>query len=94
MMQKAGRRKVVLDLIQSGNQFVAELYVSDSTKPPFFASNLHYLSYLLCSYFASHLLALLSCDGTQILTAQTSDFVKVAASVDLCADENYRSLKK
>ena len=44
MMQKAGRRKVVLDLIQSGNQFVAELYVSDSTKPPFFASNLHYLS--------------------------------------------------
>jgi len=50
------------------------------------------LDVLLCSYFARHLLALLSCDGTQILTAQTSDFVKVAASVDLRADENYRSL--
>lgn len=50
------------------------------------------LDVLFCAYFASHLLSLLSCDRTEILTAQTGDLVEVAASVDLCADENYRSL--
>ena len=58
-MQKAGRTKVVLDSIPSGNQFVAELYVSYSTIPLFFQfnSNLHFLCKLL-TFFARILRAI------------------------------------
>jgi len=55
MMQNAGRAKIVLDVIQSGNQFVAELYVSDSTITPIFHSNLHFLFF---TFFARILRAI------------------------------------